>query len=496
MSQPTGSKRSPAVLEFLAAAVDAVGEGILAYDIDFNLVIWNCALERMFGITRDEVLGRHAFEVFPFLRETDEHEAWHAALRGEHVRRQDQEYAAAGKKLRFDAEYRPVRNDLGEIVGCIAQLQDCSRRLETETVSRELMEEIGQARDRLKLITTSTGVGTWYCDLPFDVLHWSTKTKEHFWLSPDAHVTIDTFYQRIHPEDRERTRQAIEKSNRENTHYDIDYRTVSDTGEVKWIRAIGRTFYDAQGRPISFDGFTVDQTERRNTEESLRKTERLATAGRLAATVAHEVNNPLEAVTNLIYLCQRDPDATQGIRDNLAIAESELGRVAHIVRQTLGFYRQTTAPELTNISRLVREVVELYRRRLSVKGVELRTDLDDSIVASVVSTALRQVVANLVSNAVDACAAGDSVTVSAGRVEANLHIQVADTGPGISGEHRHRLFEPFFTTKRDVGTGLGLWVSKGIVEKHNGTLNVETSTDTDDHGTIVTIVLPAQSSPL
>lgn len=496
MSGIIGSNRSPAVLQFLSAAVDAAGEGILAYDTDFRLVLWNFSVERIFGISPDEVLGKHAFEVFPFLLESGEHECWRAALRGEHVKRQEQEYSAPGnRKIRFDAEYRPIRNESGEILGGTVHLQDSSKRLQTETASRELIEEIGQVQDRLKLITSTTGVGTWYCDLPFDVLHWSNKTKEHFWLSPDAHVTIDTFYQRIHPEDRERTRQAIAKSIAENTHYDIDYRTVSETGEVKWIRAIGRTFYDAEGQPISFDGFTVDQTERRNAEDTLRKAERLATAGRLAATVAHEVNNPLEAVTNLIYLCQQDRNAPQSVRENLAIAESELSRVAHIVRQTLGFYRETTAPELTDISRLVRDLVELYERRFSVKRVELRTDLDDSLVANVVAGAIRQVVANLISNAMDACAAGDSVTVSARCLPDNIHIKVADTGHGIAKEHRHRLFEPFFTTKRDVGTGLGLWVSKGIIEKHRGTLSVETSTDRDNHGTVVTIALPLQSLP-
>ncbi|HLK52250.1 MAG TPA: PAS domain-containing protein, partial [Candidatus Angelobacter sp.] len=193
-----------------------------------------------------------------------------------------------------------------------------SRLYESEQRARARAEntsrEISKAEERLKLITTSVDIGTWYCDLPFDKLQWSPKTKEHFWLPENADVTIDIFYERIHPEDRERTRKAIDVSISTHDTYDIDYRTVSDQGEVKWIRAIGRGFYDENGNPNRFDGVTVDQTARKAAEEVLRRTERLATAGRLAATVAHEVNNPLESVTNLIYICQNEPGVSEGLR--------------------------------------------------------------------------------------------------------------------------------------------------------------------------------------
>jgi PAS domain S-box-containing protein len=125
-----------------------------------------------------------------------------------------------------------------------------------------------QHRDRLDLVTQATDVGFWFCDLPFDKLIWDNRVKEHFWLPPDAEVTINTFYQQLHPDDRERTRQAIAHGNANDTPYDIEYRTLAPDGRVKWIRAMGRTFYDPAGRPRRFDGLTMDITARKQAEEA------------------------------------------------------------------------------------------------------------------------------------------------------------------------------------------------------------------------------------
>lgn len=369
-----------------------------------------------------------------------------------------------------------------------------SRLFESEQRARTRAEntsrEISKAEERLKLITTSVDVGTWYCDLPFDKLQWSTKTKEHFWLPENADVTINIFYDRLHPEDRERTRKAIDESIATHSTYDIDYRTLSDRGEIKWVRAIGRGFYDEQGNPIRFDGVTVDQTARKAAEEVLRRTERLATAGRLAATVAHEVNNPLESVTNLIYICQNEPDLSDRLRQYLKMADEELHRVAHIVRQTLGFYRDDSAPQETDLSLLAADLIQFYQRRFQSKHVELSSHLEPNVVVTAVGGEIRQVIANLLTNALDASSVGGKVSVSVSRQGEGARIEVTDTGHGISEESRKKLFEPFFTTKHEVGTGLGLWVSKSIVEKHKGTIQVESSTSPSSHGTTFKIELP------
>src|SRR5262245_11867364 len=125
----------------------------------------------------------------------------------------------------------------------------------TLATERETSEEaVRRERERFQLVTEAAQVGIWFCDLPFDVLIWDSRVKEHFWLPPEAVVTIDLFYERLHPADRERTRQAIEASIQQKSQYDIEYRTVGPNGETKWIRAIGRGFYNEQGEPIRFDG--------------------------------------------------------------------------------------------------------------------------------------------------------------------------------------------------------------------------------------------------
>ncbi len=358
------------------------------------------------------------------------------------------------------------------------------------TQGKRAGQAINKAEERLKLIATSTDIGTWYCDLPFDKLQWSAKTKEHFWLPEDAEVTINTFYERIHPEDRERTRQAIDESIVKRSTYDIDYRTVSDSGEVKWIRAIGRGFYDENGNPVSFDGVTVDQTARKAADEVLRRTERLATAGRLAATVAHEVNNPLESVTNLIYICQNEAGLSEHVRKYLKLADEELRRVAHIVRQTLGFYRDESAPQPTDLATLARDLIVLYQRRFKTRQVELITALEPGVVITVVASEIRQVIANLLSNALDASSPGERVSITIRQSGQSAQIEIKDTGHGIPAENLKKIFEPFFTTKHEVGTGLGLWVSKSIIEKHKGTIQVESSTEAPMHGTTFTVDLP------
>jgi len=493
MPESSLSVRTAVVTQFLGACIEEAPEGILAFDHDCRYVLWNRRMEQISGKRREDVLGRVAFEVFPFLKEIGEDIFFKDVLRGESPEARGREYRDPhGNSGFYDASFRPIRDQEGSIIGGMAHIRDCADRMRDITAEKRARQDAQKAEERLKLIASTTDVGTWYCDLPLDVLEWSAKTKEHFWLPADAVVTIDRFYERIHPEDRAHTRQAVERAITMRAPYDIDYRTVSDDGQIKWIRAIGNTFCDAQGKPIRFDGVTVDQTDRRNAEEALRRSERLATAGRLAATVAHEVNNPLEAVTNLIYLCQHDPNATDSIRSHLKLADEELRRVAHIVRQTLGFYRETSAPQRANLAELVSGVISLYQKRYVQKRVALHTEFDQSVEAVIVPGAIRQVMANLLSNALDACDAGDEVTVRVCARDQEAVMEVADSGHGISEANRAKLFEAFFTTKTDIGTGLGLWVSRGIIEKHQGRISVKSSTDPRHHGTVFTLHLPMQ----
>lgn len=234
-----------------------------------------------------------------------------------------------------------------------------------------------------------------------------------------------------------------------------------------------------------FHRLELELEQRARAEAALVKNERLATAGRLAATIAHEINNPLEAVTNLIYLARSAPPS-QAHR-YLKMVEEELSRIAHITKMTLGFYRDRGTPVPVDVAELVSEVLALYESKLHAKRIRVRSHIERAQPILGSRGELRQVISNLVANAVDALPPGGRLDISAGEAGGNVWLRVADNGPGIAPENLSRIFEPFFTTKAELGTGLGLWVSRQIVEKHGGAITVESSPS----GTCFTVSLPS-----
>lgn len=251
---------------------------------------------------------------------------------------------------------------------------------------------------------------------------------------------------------------------------------------------------DETGRIIGAAKIARDITQRKKEERNLRMAERLASVGRLAATVAHEINNPLEAVINLVYLA-RLHNTSQEVTDFLASAEDELGRVGQIIRQTLGFYRETSDARRIRPSDLVTSVISVFAARARKKDIEIVPEFRADPWLNAVPGEIRQVLANLVSNSIDAIGRSGQIRirVSSGRRwngEPGVRITVADTGSGISAEALHNLFEPFFTTKRDVGTGLGLWVCRNIVESHKGKIRARSTRKPAKTGTVFSMLLP------
>jgi PAS domain S-box-containing protein len=250
----------------------------------------------------------------------------------------------------------------------------------------------------------------------------------------------------------------------------------SKDGRVVPIEDSAAPIRDDRGDLIGVVLVFRDVTAERKSEDVLRKAEKLAAAARLSATMAHEINNPLAAVTNLVFLAKGNPDTPPAVEKQLTQAEHELERVAHITRQTLGFYRESGNPERVDIPALVESVLRIYRNKLVEKDIHVESDVAGCPAVEGILGELRQAVSNLVANAIDAVNPGGRIMVSAhaardGAVEM-VELVVADDGPGIAAEHKDRLFEPFFTTKRDVGTGLGLWATKGIVERHGGRIEI------------------------
>ena len=254
---------------------------------------------------------------------------------------------------------------------------------------------------------------------------------------------------------------------------------------------------DDQGELLGVVLVFRDVTHERKSQDVLRKTDKLASAARLSATVAHEINNPLAAIFNLVYVAKAHPDAPPEVVRYLDRAEQELERVAHITRQTLGFYRDSSVPEPVDMAALIESILGLYSHKLHAKRINVRCQFGECPSFRGVAGELKQAISNLISNAADAVAVEGTITVAlqllGGEGGGTIQLMIEDDGPGIPAEYRERIFEPFFTTKQDVGTGLGLWVTKGIIDRHGGTIQV--SSHNGNHaaqGAAFTILLPLE----
>jgi PAS domain S-box-containing protein len=242
-----------------------------------------------------------------------------------------------------------------------------------------------------------------------------------------------------------------------------------------------------------------DVSERVRAEETLRKTEKLAATGRLAASIAHEINNPLEALTNILFLLRNFSALDVQAHEYVVMAEHEVRRVAEIAQQTLRFYRQSTLPGRATLAELIDSVLDLYRGRLGNLAIAVERSFDPELTVFCYSGEIRQVFANLFGNAIDAVPPGGRILV---RVRPSrdwrqpeskgIRFTIADTGAGMEPEIRGRIFEAFFTTKDATGTGLGLWVSHEIIQKHRGMIRVRSRARGSGHssGTVFQIFLP------
>ncbi len=239
-----------------------------------------------------------------------------------------------------------------------------------------------------------------------------------------------------------------------------------------------------------------DVSPARSFQEALRRTEKLAAAARLSATVAHEINNPLEAIGNLIFLARTNLDAPDMAGEQLQLAEQELARISHITQQTLGFFRESTAPSSVHLPSLIKSVLKLYSNKLQIKQIKIEAAFEECPPITVFAGEIQQLVSNIVSNAIDALPINGTLKIEASPVKTvdgeSIRLKISDDGPGIAPGNLNRIFEPFFTTKRDVGTGLGLWVCKEIAERHGGSVHAHSDTENGSKGAVFTVLLPYQ----
>jgi PAS domain S-box-containing protein len=336
----------------------------------------------------------------------------------------------------------------------------------------------------------------WTYDAKTDLTHWYPGGKPIFGRPFDELTAPGSPRNLVLAEDRELFTGAMQNTVATGTPFSVAFRVAWPNGEIHWL--------EASGVPVSSDntlwrGVTMDITNRKQTEFALLRAEKLAAAGRLASCIAHELNNPLTAITNLVYLAKVTAENDDS-RLYLVSAESELRRLAEISSQTLRFHKQSSDPAVSDMAEVLAELIEFYETRLTQARIAIQLETKGNCGLLCLPTELRQVLSTLMRNAMDAMANGGNLRVRVGPATdwrtgtPAIRITIADTGHGISPDVLRQLYEPFFTTKTDIGAGLGLWVAAGIVDRHNGSLHVRSTTQPAHSGTVFRLVVPRNAT--
>jgi PAS domain S-box-containing protein len=339
--------------------------------------------------------------------------------------------------------------------------------------------------EALQLAAETAGVGTWNLFVIENELHSSPQCKELFGLSADASFEYEDFLSLVHPDDKPMVEEAVAQALDPNGTglYEVDYRIVRPDGVVRWIGVKGKAFFEERGgalRATRFIGTVLDRTDRRKIQEALIEAEKLAVTGRLVASIAHEIRNPVDAALNLLYLLREETLETKRF-DYIRQAEEELRRVSEIANNTLSFNRDPAGTISCDLADLTRTVVSLLQGRISLSRVTVEATLPAGMLVTAPQGELRQVIANLVGNALDAMPQGGRLII---RIREFLNhrtgklcvrLTVADTGVGMNAEVQSRIFKAFYTTKGASGNGLGLWLSREILKKCGSTIQVRSA---------------------
>jgi len=477
-------------------AAESAGICSWEWDVRSNRMYWSPSAYRIYGFNPSDEFGG-TFESFL----THVHEGDREMLR-------IASEAAVSDHRDLDVEFRLQRGDGGCGWACARAkvFYDPSGQPERMvgvaidmTATRTAEQAMRESERRFRVAFNQAAVGMVHVALDGSLLMVNQKFCDILGYTQEE-LTGRRFHLFTHPDD---LQSNIERLNQmlagEVASYSLEKRYIRKDGFVVWGQISASIVRDELGEPKYIITVIEDITEKKRASDALRQSEKLAATGRLAASIAHEINNPLEAVTNLLYLLEQHESLDETARGYAKMAQDEVSRVAHIARQTLGFYRDSSHLETVQVPRLMEDVLELYERKLRASDIEIERDFADDITAEVYTGEMRQVLSNLLANALDAIGKKGKIKIRISRSRSwlrrgprGVRITIADTGTGIDKTNKKHIFEPFFTTKGAKGTGLGLWVTRGMIEKHSGSVRVWSSTQVGKSGTAFTIFLPAK----
>jgi PAS domain S-box-containing protein len=395
---------------------------------------------------------------------------------------------------RADGEYRwlfdhgvPRFSEAGAFLGYIGSCTD----IHDIYIARQAQRELSKRLAEYAAIVDSSDDVIISKDLNGIVRSWNSAAGHLFGYSSEEMIGQSIL--KLIPEHLKHEEKTIIENilaGRRVEHFDT-VRRAKD-GSLLEVSVTVSPVKDEQGHVVGASKILRSISDRKKFERSLLQAEKIAATGRMAATIAHEVNNPLESVTNLLYLLRSKITDEEGL-SFLSTAESEIMRVSHIAKQTLGYYREHTAASAALLSEIAQQAVDIYEPRCIAANITLNTSFHSSRKPVVRRGEMMQVVSNIIANSIYAMSQGGTIDVEVFDSEdgpEGVNLVVRDSGSGISPENLPRVFDAFFTTRATIGTGICLFVTKQFIEGHGGKITLKSNQDSDTHGTTVRVFLP------
>ena len=400
--------------------------------------------------------------------------------------------------IRWTYSYSPIFGKRGDVLGVLVVCQDVTREA---TAAKELRESEEETREKAKrlgelgAIVASSEDVIISKNLDGTITSWNDAATRVFGYSPKEIIgasILKLIPEHLHSD--EKTIIESIRAGRRIEHFET-VRLAKD-GRLIDVSLTVSPIKDEEGRVIGASKILRDISGRKRMEQSLLQAEKIAATARMAATIAHEVNNPLEAVMNLLYLLREKITDDEG-RGFLATAEEELGRVSHIAKQTLGYYREHAAASLASVSEIAEHALTIYEPRCTAAGIAVKRSIDPSTMLVLRRGEIMQVISNFIVNSIYAMPEGGTLSLSVSDVSnprEGVVLTVEDDGVGIAPTDLPRVFDAFFTTRTTVGTGIGLFVAKQFIEGHGGRISIESDRELEKHGTIIRVFLPLHTA--
>ncbi len=467
----------------IAAIVDSCEDPIISKRLDGTIISWNPAAARVFGYQAEEIMGRSILTLIPPELHYEEDEILRRLRAGQRIEHfETTRMRKSGERFPISVTISPIRDSKGQVVAASKIARDISEKKRNE-----------ESRSRLAAIVDSADDAIVGKNLDGIVTSWNEGARRMFGFT--AEEMIGQPILRIIPMDLQHEEVEILRKLRAGLRID-HYETTRQrkNGERIEVSVTISPIRDPSGKVIGASKIARDISDRKQVERLLLQAEKLAATGKMAAAIAHEINNPLESLMNVIYLARTQSAKESRVHELLQVAEGELERVAHIARQTLGYYKDTGSPTEIHVHDLLDNILTVYNSKMLSVGIAVDTEFNDLQKILVSKGELLQVFSNIIANAIDAMPNGGVLSISARKVSGlnndGIQVTVRDNGCGIDKSYIDKVFEPFFTTKGNLGTGIGLWVAKQLVEQRGGQIAITSSTAPADSGTTVSVFIP------